>query len=223
MTALREGGKVEEAIAQGRKVLIRHSNDPNALAELALSHLELGEPDTAELLIKEALKADAKSAVAERAAGLIALDKGDDAVAFQHFAKAGELDPKDTTARINMGTVLLEAGVYDRAAEHFRAVLEIEPDSISAKLGLAAARRGQGKRDETGPYLEAEKLLKQVLDREPKNLSATLNLGVLYADHLKRPAEAAPLLQRFLDDAPKKHPGRPDAEKTLAAVMAQKK
>src|SRR6188474_3937583 len=35
--ALREGGKVEEAIAQAQQVLVRHSGDPRALAELALS------------------------------------------------------------------------------------------------------------------------------------------------------------------------------------------
>jgi tetratricopeptide (TPR) repeat protein len=221
--ALRESEKIDEAIAQAQQVLVRHANDPRALSELALSYLDKGELDTAELLSEEALKADTKSAIAERTAGLVKLNQGDDAVAFRHFAHASELDPKDATARLNVGTVLLEAGIYDKAAEQFRAVLEIEPDNTSATLGLAAARRAQGKRDETGPFLEAEKLIKGVLEREPKNLEATYNLAVLYADFMKRPADALPLYQRFLDQAPKGHPAHAEAEKALAALNNQKK
>ncbi|HEY6081121.1 MAG TPA: tetratricopeptide repeat protein [Polyangiaceae bacterium] len=221
--ALREGGKIEEAIAQAQQVLVRHAGDPRALAELALSYLDKGEIDTAELLSQEALKADTKSAIAERTAGLITLKQGDDAVAFRHFARASELDPRDTTARLNVAIVLLQAGIYDKAAEQFRIALETQPDDSAAALGLAAARRGQGKRDETGPYLEAEKLIKGVLGREPKNLDATYDLAVLYGDFLKRPAEAAPLYQRFLDQSPKNHPARAEAERALAAAANQKK
>jgi tetratricopeptide (TPR) repeat protein len=221
--ALREGDKIEEAIAQAQQVLVRHAGDPRALSELALSYLDKGEIDTAELLSQEALKADPKSAIAERTAGLISLNQGDDAVAFRHFAKASELDPKDNTARLNVATVLLEAGIYDKAVAEFRTAFEAEPENSAAALGLAAARRAQGKRDETGPFLEAEKLLKGVLDREPHNMEAAYNLAVLYADFLKRPAEAAPLFQRFLDQAPKNHPARADAEKALAAASNQKK
>jgi tetratricopeptide (TPR) repeat protein len=223
VTALREGGKVKEAIEQGQRVLVYHSSDPHALSELALSNVELDEIDTAELLIAEALKADAKSAVAERTAGLISLRKGDDAVAFKHFQRASELDPKDTTARLNTGTVLLQAGVYDKAAGEFRAVLAVEPESTDAMLGLAAARRGQTKKDDQSGFLEAEKLLKGVLEREPKNVDATFNLAVLYADYLKRPNDATPLFQRFLDDAPKNHPGRIEAERLISGVQGVKK
>jgi tetratricopeptide (TPR) repeat protein len=221
--ALRESRKIEAAIAQAQQVLVRRANDPRALAELSLSYLDRGEMDTAELLSQEALKADTKSAIAERTAGLIKLKLGDDALAFRHFARASELDPKDTTARLNVATVLLQAGVYDKAAEQFRAALEAEPENSAAALGLAAARRGQGKREETAPYLEAEKLIKGVLQREPQNLEATYNLAVLYSDYLKRPAEALPLYQRFIAQAPKSHAARAEAERALAAVNDQKK
>jgi Tfp pilus assembly protein PilF len=220
MTALREGGKVDAAIELAHRVLVKRSRDPFVLAELALSHLEKEEIDTAEILVQEALKADAKSAVAERTAGLVALKKGDDALAFQHFAKATDLDPNDTTARLNIGTVLLQAGVYDRAAQQFRAVHEAEPDDVAATLGLAAARRGQHKKDDAAALAEVEKLLKEVLDKQPSNLAATFNLAVLYADYMKRPSEASALFRRFLDDAPKSHPARAEAEKWLSAQAA---
>jgi tetratricopeptide (TPR) repeat protein len=216
VTALREGGKIREAIDQAHSVLIKHSSDPYALSELALAHLELGELDTAELISNEALKAGDKSAAAYRAAALVALKRGDDAVAFRHFVRASELDPEDTTARFNMGVVLLRAGVYDRAAAEFKAVLAVEPESTGAELGLAAARRAQGSRDNPAPYADAEKLLKGVLEREPKNPDAAFNLGVLYAEYLQKPSEAEPLLKRFLEEAPPSHPSRPEAERLLS-------
>jgi tetratricopeptide (TPR) repeat protein len=216
--ALRDSGKIEQAIGHAREILVRRPNDPNALAELALSHLRRGEADTARLLIQEALKADAKSAVAERTAGLIALDRGDDALAFQHFVRASDLDPSDTTARFNMATVLLLAGIYAKAADEFRAVLAIDPDDTAAQLGYAAALRGQGTRDKPAPYQEAEKTLRNLLEKQPNNVSALHNLAVLYLDFMNRPKDAKPLLERFLSAAPERHAARADAEKRLAAI-----
>lgn len=217
VTALREGGKLDAAIDLAHRILVRRSRDPQVLSELALAHLERSEIDTAEILAKEASKANPKSAVPERTLGLIALEKGDDALAFQHFTRASELDANDTTARLNIATVLLQAGVYDRAADHFAAVHQAEPENVAATLGLAAARRGQAKKDDARALGEVEKLLLEVLAAEPANLSATYNLGILYADHLKRPADAAPLFERFLAGAPKDHPARAAAEKWLAS------
>jgi tetratricopeptide (TPR) repeat protein len=218
VSALREGGKVDEAIGHAREVLVRRTNDPNALAELALSHLERGETDTAELLSQEALKAEKDNAIVERTAALIALAKGDDAVAFRHFVRASELDPKDTAARLNMGTVLLQAGIYDRAAEQFRAVLQIKPNDVPATLALAAAVRGQGSRDKPGPYQEAKQLLESILAQDANHLGATFNLATLYSDFLRQPEKAKPLYQRFLDAAPKNHPARALAQQKMAGA-----
>jgi tetratricopeptide (TPR) repeat protein len=215
--ALRESGAVDRAIEQSHRLLLQRARDADALSELALSHLSKGELDTAELLIGEARKADPGSARAERTAGLIALQKGDDAEAFRHFSKASELDPNDITARLNIGTVLLQAGVYDRAKQQFESVTEAAPDDVAGLLGLAAARRGLAKRDDAAAFAEVEKLLKRALEKQPNNLSASFNLAVLYADYLKRPADARPLFERFLAEAPKNHSGRAEAERFLSA------
>jgi tetratricopeptide (TPR) repeat protein len=217
VTSLREAGEIDKAIKEAQEALIRNANDPYALSELALAQLERGEIDTAELLSKEALKAEPPRAVAERTAGMIALKRGDDAVAFRHFQRAGELDPDDTTARINIGVVLLRAGVYDRAATELKAVVDADPDDTDAAVALAAALRGKAKRDGGAGFSESERLLKGVLEREPKNISALFNLAVLYADYMKRPSEAEPLFKRFLSAAPDKHPARAEAERFLSA------
>jgi hypothetical protein len=50
--------------------------------------------------------------------------------------------------------------------------------------------------------------------------SALFNLGVLYADFLKKPADGAPFFKRFLADAPSDDPLRAEAEKYVSAAAA---
>jgi tetratricopeptide (TPR) repeat protein len=121
-----------------------------------------------------------------------------------------------------MGTVLVRAGAYAKAVEQFRAILQVAPDDAAAEVGLAAALRGEagGKGAEGAPKLdEAKAHLEKVLDRDPHNVSALFNLGVLYADFLKRPESARPLFARFLNQAPEAHPSRAQAEK-YASILA---
>jgi tetratricopeptide (TPR) repeat protein len=212
VAVLREGGQPEAALVHARELLKRQPGDAAALAELALTHLEQQQVDIAELLIQEALKGEPR-AVVLRAAGLIALARGEDALAFAHFARATQLDPNDTAAGLNTATVLLQAGVFERAEKHFRAVLEVEPEASAAKLGLAAALRGQGTREKQAPYLAAEVLLKEILRATPGDWAAAHNLAVLYAESMDRPAEATEHFSEFLSNAPPQHPGRAKAQK----------
>jgi protein O-GlcNAc transferase len=222
VACLRDSGQVDKAIAEAREVLVHKPGDATALAELALCHLAKGERDEASLLAKQALDSDAHSAVAERATGMIALARGDDASAFLAFSKATQADPRDTTARLNMGAVLLRAGAYGKAAEQFRSILQVLPDDNDATLGLAAALKGEGVQAKDGApkVQEAKNLLEKLLARSPHNVGALFNLGVLYADVLKRPADAAPLFQRFLSDAPNDHPARAEATRYASSLAA---
>jgi len=220
VAALRDSGQHERAIAQAREVLVRKPGDATALAELALCHLGKGEKDTAQLLVKQALDVNAKSAVAHRVQGLVFLAGGDDALAFQAFSKAAQEDPRDTTSRLNMGAVLLRAGAYAKAAEQYKGALAAAPDEPAAQIGLAAALRGESEGKNAKQLDEARALLEKVLERDSHNVAASFNLGVLYADSLKKPAEARPLFERFLDDAPKDHPSRAEAERQLAGAKA---
>ncbi len=221
--ALRNSGQIDKAIAQGQEVLVRKPGDAAALAELALCHLAKGERDTAQLLAKQALDSNGKSALAHRAMGLIQLQNGDDALAFQSFLKASQEDPRDTTARLNMGGVLLHAGAYAKAEEQYRAILQVSPEDNEAQIGLAAALRGESDAKSPAKLEEARQILAKVLERDPHNIGALFNLGVLYADFLKKPADATPLFQRFLSDAPGDHPSRAEAEKFIAGTQVSAK
>src|SRR5262245_30314677 len=104
-----------------------------------------------------------------------------------------------------MGTVLLRAGVYSKAEEQFRAVLKDSREDADAQIGLAAALRGQADKEHSAKLHEAQKILESLLARDPHNVEAEYNLAVLFSDFLKKPAEAKPLFQRFLVDAPSDH------------------
>jgi len=220
VAALRESGQVDKAITEAREVLVRKPADATALAELALSHLAKGEKEAAALLAKQALDVSPNSAVAHRATGLLDLSNGDDAEAFAEFRKASQADPHDTTSRVNMGVVLLKAGAYAKAEEQYREILKVSPDDVEAQVGLAAALRGEADAQHPQKLEEARGLLEKALAASPHDTSALFNLGVLYADFLKRPSEAVPLFKRFLSDAPGDHPLRSEAEKYVSAAAA---
>lgn len=220
VAALRESGQVDKAIVEAREVLVRKPADATALAELALSHLAKGEKEAAALLSKQALDASPNSAVAHRATGLLDLSNGDDAEAFAEFRKASQANPHDTTSRLNMGVVLLKAGAYTKAEEQYREILKVSPDDVEAQVGLAAALRGEADAQHPQKLDEARGLLEKALAGNPHDMSAEFNLGVLYADFLKRPADAGPLFKRFLSDAPSDHPLRAEAEKYVSASAA---
>src|SRR5690606_162925 len=93
VSALRDAGHTDRAIAQAREVLVRRPDDPRVLSELAMAHLDKGEIDAANLLVQQALATEPKTAGAERTAGLVALRRGEDALAFRHFEEAARLDP----------------------------------------------------------------------------------------------------------------------------------
>jgi cytochrome c-type biogenesis protein CcmH/NrfG len=67
---------------------------------------------------------------------------------------------------------------------------------------------------------EARSLLEKVLERDPHDIAALFNMGVLQAESLKKPGDAKPFFERFLEDAPKDHPARAEAERQLKGVAA---
>ncbi len=119
-----------------------------------------------------------------------------------------------------MGVVLLKAGAYPRAEEQYREILKVSPDDVEAQVGLAAALRGESDAQHPQKLEEARTLLEKVLVSNPHDTSAEFNLGVLYADFLKKPADAGPIFKRFLSDAPGDHPLRAEAEKYVSAAAA---
>ena len=88
-------------------------------------------------------------------------------------------------------------------------------DDEAAAIGLAAALRGEAGPQGAPKLEEARTLLEKVLAKDPHNVAALFNLGVLYSDFLKKPESAKAMFSRFLDDAPSDHAARAEAERYL--------
>jgi cytochrome c-type biogenesis protein CcmH/NrfG len=116
-----------------------------------------------------------------------------------------------------MGAVLLRAGTYAKAAEQYRGALAASPDETAAQIGLAAALRGESNGKDAKLIDEARTLLEKVLERDPHNISALFNMGILQAETLKKPEAARTYFERFLEDAPREHPARAEAERQLSS------
>ncbi len=119
-----------------------------------------------------------------------------------------------------MGVVLLKAGVYAKAADQYRDILKLAPDDVDAQLGLAAALRGEADASHAQGLDQARAILEKVVAANPHQTRALFNLGVLYADFLKKPSDAAGYFQRFLADASSDDPLRADADRYISAASA---
>ncbi len=222
VVTLRDSGQHGQAIAQAREVLARKPGDAGALAELGLAHLAKGEREAAQLLAKQALDVNPTCAAGHRLAGLIELDAGNDSIAFQSFARASREDPSDTTSRLNMGAVLLRAGAFAKSIDQYRAVLAVAPDDATAEVGLAAALRGASGGKNRKMLEEAKAVLERLLVREHHSLAGNFDMAVLCSEALKDPILARRHFERFLDDAPRSHPARAEAERLMAVTQTAK-
>ena len=144
--------------------------------------------------------------------------------ASEDYAHALELDPERTDIRLTYAEILRADKKYSQVAEQYRAVLERAPQNAEALIGLAQTSLVLGKTEDareqltrvpadqqnTPAYLwasgmvelnsdhpdRAEPLLRQVLERDPRNVDACYNL-MLALSRLGRETEAAQARARF--------------------------
>ena len=200
VAALRESGQVDKAIAEAREVLVRKPADATALAELALSHLAKGEREAAALLAKQALDANPNSAVAHRATGLLDLAERRRRRGVRRVPQGGAGRPARHDVAPQHGRRAPQAPARTRRPRSSTArSCKVSPDDVEA-AGRASRRRCAARptRSTRRSSKRRAALLEKVLAANPHDTSALFNLGVLYADFLKRPADAAPLFKRFL-------------------------
>ena len=107
-------------------------------------------------------------------------------------------------------------GQQSAALERINSYLAKNPNDVQALFIRGVILAEQGRRD------DAIKAFTDITEKHPGLPEPYNNLAVLYGDFMNRPADAMPLYQRFLDQAPKTHPARAEAEKAVAALKNQK-
>lgn len=207
---LRVEGRYDDALDAAREAL-RQANAPRVFVELGMIYLAQGRDELAELVLKKALAADDNQPAAWNALALVSMARGKDQLAFNQFDKATSLDPTFSDARFNKASVLMAAGDYAKAKAELSAVVKQSPEDWGAHVALGVAQRGEGQ------FGRANTTWEDVVKRAPKRsrarADALFNLAVLAMDFGDRDAaQARAALDRYLLNAPKRHPKRKEAQ-----------
>lgn len=108
-----------------------------ALGELAL---ELRAPRLAEGFLRQATKADPRSATGFERLGLAIASSGRVQEALAAFEHASQLAPQDASIRLNLAVALAETGRTAEASRHAAEALRLDPQYEKAREFLRALR-----------------------------------------------------------------------------------
>ena len=132
--------------------------------------------------------------------------------AIQEDRRALELNPNLAQAHHGLGTIYLHLGLFEKAMDEFRRTLAIDPGYSGAtrRLGLALVYQGR--------YEDGLRLIRQV---PPESNQALWNYSVASALlYLGRNAEAAALIERYLQDHPEDPGGVVTSTRALLFAQA---
>jgi len=145
--ALRQAGRVDDAVAAFRRTLKRDPSYP-------MAYFELGKTLAAASRIEDAIAVFSKGcavapAMADMAArlGNCYLAAGDRKSARQCFERVLSLAPGHYAAAEALGIILMDDRDYAQAATLFRAMVTADPGNAVAQLGLANCQLHLGKAD----------------------------------------------------------------------------
>ncbi len=110
--------------------------------------------------------------------GLAYLSKRDLNMAAKHIRQAITLSEDNSKARHHLGIVYLEMEKYDNAIDQFKLasedILYDTPAMAYTHMGWAYYKKGA--------YIEAERIYKKAIDKEPRYYIAYQDLAILYYD-----------------------------------------
>jgi tetratricopeptide (TPR) repeat protein len=139
---------VEEAQKRTKDVLALLPEDTDALDVLAFTELRLGQPDSAEAHLKEALRKSPNSLRSSIALAQSRMARKDVAGAEEALKQAAAQAPKSPEPRDYLGGFYLALGKTAEAEHEYRQALEIDPKHGPALLALAAMQMRAGHADQ---------------------------------------------------------------------------
>ena len=96
---------------------------------------------------------------------------------------------------MNRAVLSTESMEFSAAEEDLLQALKLDPQNVDALVALGVVQKRQGN------YSGAKTSFSRAVDIGPDNPYARFNLGVLFADHLKRPNEAVRLFREVTQTA----------------------
>ena len=164
-----QGGVKNEGAATKREEAARVHTD------LGQQYLRQGRLELALEKLDKALSYDSGYADAHTVIAVLYEHIGDTAKAEEHYRRAAQLRPKGGAELNNYGTFLCKGGRYAEANGYFeRAIADpFYQTPATALTNAGTCLLKAGKRD------EAEKLLRQALERQPNDAEALLQLAAV--------------------------------------------
>jgi tetratricopeptide (TPR) repeat protein len=139
-------GDLPDAVKHYRKCLEMDPRLPGVRYELAEAILQSSPSDPAtqseaENELNAAIKEEGDSARIECEFGRIALRRGDDQAAFEHFTRAYSLNHGEVDAQLGLGRLLMAQGKLQDALKYLRMAVEADPLNGEAHYRLGTLYR----------------------------------------------------------------------------------
>jgi predicted TPR repeat methyltransferase len=189
--ALHRAGKVGEAYNRYRALLAKAPRHPDLLNLAGVAAWQLGENDTAEGYLTEALAAHPDFTDARVHLASVLRAKGDIATAREHLESALRGSPDHVPAWRNLGNILLKEGDHEGAARAYRRALEAGPRDVETLCYLADALRDGGKVEEAVRIYREALSVRPAHPRALSHLSLTLQTLGQLEEALTLTAQAA--------------------------------
>jgi tetratricopeptide (TPR) repeat protein len=136
-TALREQGKLEEAIEEQKKAVEMLPDDGKPLMVLATLYIDLYEKnkvlellEKANNLLEKAVKLEPEDAIGHQMLSLSLERLGNKERALIEMKKAVQIQPADLENQVNLGAILENLEKFNEARETFGKVLQKNPNYI---------------------------------------------------------------------------------------------
>jgi tetratricopeptide (TPR) repeat protein len=191
--ALQNHARAIDAFQEARSVL---PDDPSLTVYVVNAHLKAGDAATALELARQARAHHASELRLLRleAQALIEQGEADEAIRMMQEA-AGSVDG-DPGTHVALADVYVQAERHGEAADILESARTRFPDDTTVLFRLGAVRERQQR------FEEAERVFRDVLERDPANAPALNYLGYMLADRGERLQESLELIRRALDIDP---------------------
>jgi superkiller protein 3 len=209
--ALKETGRLREALAIYRQLVVRWPGDAALFHDLAVSARELGYKQEALRAEQAALTVDPNDANAQNGLGLLHADAGRTSEAASAFEKATQLDPNNASFWTNLGNARRAGGDLTTAERSYRRALDLNSRYADAANGLGVILVQQRRAP------EAITLFEQAIASDPQMYEARLNLGIAYQESGDR-QRAAAQYRHLIATAPPGSKEKRAARELLAAL-----
>ncbi len=163
--ALREAGKIDEALAE-YGIALSFKDDAQVYYDRALAFEATGDISKATADYEQALIVRPNYPLAHINLGRLLYQQGKKEEARRHFETAAEQSPNLAMPLYNLGVLEGEQKHFEAAVELYRKALVRDPDLSDARANLAIALL------ELGKTAEAVEQLKETLRRDPENATA---------------------------------------------------